>query len=61
MLKDPLFPQLGVYVITVAPIQSLAWELPYASGVAVKFKNNYIKDTEMLYRKFEKEHVCSNI
>ena len=28
-----------VWVAAVAPIQSLAWELPYAEGVAIK-KNN---------------------
>ena len=39
-LKDPALPQLQHQVSTVAWIQSLAQEFPYAMNVAIKFKNN---------------------
>ena len=37
-VKDPALPQATAYVSAAAPIQPLAWELPYATGTAVKRK-----------------------
>ena len=34
-----------VWVAAVAPIQSLAWELPYAAGVALKKKEEEEENT----------------
>ena len=39
---------VAAQVITVAQIQFLAWELPYATGPAIKFKNVYISATHYL-------------
>ena len=35
-LKDPVLPQAAAQVADAALIQPLAWELPYATGVAIK-------------------------
>ena len=43
-VKDLALRQATAYVSAAAPIQPLAWELPYATGAAVKRKK-YIKHT----------------
>ena len=35
-VKDPMLLWLGCRLVAVAPIRPLAWELPYASGSALK-------------------------
>ena len=35
-IKDPTLPQAVVWVTAAALIRSLAWELPYATCVAIK-------------------------
>ena len=42
-VKDPVLLQAVVQVVVVAPIQTLAWELPYAAGVALKRKKEKTK------------------
>ena len=37
--SDPVLLWLWCRLAAVAPIQPLAWELPYATGVAIKRKN----------------------
>ena len=37
-VKDPALPWLWYRPAAVAPIRPLAWELPYAAGVAQKAK-----------------------
>ena len=43
---DPALPWPWCGLATVAPIQSLAWELPYATGVALKSKAKNPQKTE---------------
>ena len=42
-LKNPTLPQVWYMQVTaMAQIQSLAWELLYVAGVAIKLKNNNV-------------------
>ena len=55
----------------VAPIQPLAWEPPYAEGVALKSKENKIKQKEdavhiyngipLSHKKEQNSAICSNM
>ena len=45
---DPVLPWLWHRLVAAAMIQTLAWELPYAIGVALKskkIKNNFFHET----------------
>ena len=44
---DPVFLWLWCRPAAIAPIRPLSWELPYATGVALKIKKNNI-------------HICIN-
>ena len=39
-VKDPALPQLQCRPTAAAQIQSLAWELPYAAGAAIRRKKS---------------------
>ena len=50
-VKDPVLLWLWCRLAAVAPIQRLAWELPYAAGAALKSKQNkknYFKQIQCL-------------
>ena len=51
--SDTVLLQLWCRLAAVAPIRPLAWELPYAVGVALKSKNKCIK----LRNKFIKKKI----
>ena len=46
--SDPMLLWLWYRLEAVAPIQHLAWEAPYASGVALKSKTNKQTKTGIL-------------
>ena len=43
---DPVLLWLWYRLAAVAPVQTLAWELPYAAHVALKRKNKKEKKTQ---------------
>ena len=49
-VKDLALPQAVVQVTDEALIQPLAWELPYAAGVAVKRKKKKSISPSMLFK-----------
>ena len=54
-VKYPGFLRLWCRPAAVAPIGTLAWELPYATGVALKSKN---KQTKKQKQKNTHRHAC---
>ena len=47
-VKDPALLWLWLRPAAVAPIQPLAWELPYAAGMALKKKKNKRKKIQQV-------------
>ena len=48
--SDPLLLWLWCRLVAAAPVQPLAWELPYAVGVALKSKKRKKKKKKKKYR-----------
>ena len=51
---DPLLLWLWCRLAATAPIQSLAWQLPYASGVALERPKNAVKESGTFWKSGDK-------